>query len=209
MGGDFFNGITFMIPEAPKLIQAHLTFTQAHVSTAPFRSAPNFCAPSKQTPTNFNQPIAPQQNTPIRRGPVPEPAAGSSAAGLRRRRVRRSVSRGRQVSGAFALFLVQGPLVPLSFRERCLEADLEDRLAQVKRPVCLGAERNKAVKEGVRPTGAGSFPVLQMFQMFVVRFFTDSADSCRCSRVGGRSSGRHGKRSPGFRPTSSTGRSRS
>eukprot|EP00913_Durusdinium_trenchii_P004720 g4383.t1 len=40
-----------------------------------------------------------------------------------------------QVSGAFALFLVQGPLVPLSFRERCLEADLEDRLAQVKRPV--------------------------------------------------------------------------
>ncbi|CAK9053686.1 unnamed protein product [Durusdinium trenchii] len=40
-----------------------------------------------------------------------------------------------QVSGAFALFLVQGPLVPLSFRERCLEADLEDRLVQVKRPV--------------------------------------------------------------------------
>lgn len=40
-----------------------------------------------------------------------------------------------QVDGAFALFLVHGDLVPLSFRQRCLDSDLEDLQMKVKRPL--------------------------------------------------------------------------
>jgi len=39
-----------------------------------------------------------------------------------------------QVHGAFALFLVHGELVPLSFRQRCLDSDLDHLMMKFKRP---------------------------------------------------------------------------
>lgn len=47
----------------------------------------------------------------------------------------------------FALFLVHGGLVPLSFRQRCLEADLEELLAKQKRPQPPGDMTSKGPKE--------------------------------------------------------------
>lgn len=61
-----------------------------------------------------------------------------------------------QVDGAFALFLVHGDLVPLSFRQRCLDSDLEDLQMKVKRPLLTcQVPRSPARTLRLRPASVG------------------------------------------------------